>query len=153
MLRHPRCVMARTKECFSFSARPGMFHPYYSRRGEFLGLASLWSIGNRWLWSWQPLRHVARFVAPSTLVKERLLRRASACLCLKHFPGFRTWMWANVDFRIRWVKNLKIFCKKMYIFLRISRLSKLSKFQKENLRLLKTVLFTEKIFCFKFFKI
>ncbi len=41
-----------------------------------------------WLGSWQPLRHVARFGAPSTLAEERLPHHTSACLCLKCIPGF-----------------------------------------------------------------
>ncbi len=41
----------------------------------------------RWLRSRQPLRHVARLGPPSTLA-ERLLRHASARLCLKCIPSF-----------------------------------------------------------------
>ncbi len=63
------------------------FHPYGAWGEPFLGLASLWSTDTRWLGSWQPLRHVARLGAPSTLAEERLPRRASACLCLKCIPG------------------------------------------------------------------
>ncbi len=77
----PWCAIPSTKECFLVSARHGMFRPYCTWGGEFLRLASLWSTDNRWLESWQSLRRVARFVAPSTLAKERLLWRASACLC------------------------------------------------------------------------
>ncbi len=85
---HPRRIMPRTKECFSVSARLSMFHPYCAWGREVLELASLWSTNNRWLGSQQPLRHVTRFIAPSTLAKERLPCHTSACLCLK-YPSFR----------------------------------------------------------------
>ncbi len=62
-----------------------MFCPYCAWGGEFLGLASLWSNNNRWLGSWQPLRHVAWFIAPSTLAKERLPQLASVSSV---FPAF-----------------------------------------------------------------
>ncbi len=81
-------VTPHTKECVSFSARHGMFHPYCTWGREFLILISLSSTDNRWLRSWQPLRNVAQFVAPFTLAKERLPCRTSACLCLKCTPGF-----------------------------------------------------------------
>ncbi len=78
---HPRRISPRTKECFSVSARRGMFCPYCAWGGEFLGLVSLWSTDNRWLGSHQPLRHVAWIVMPPTLAKERVPRHASAsCL-------------------------------------------------------------------------
>ncbi len=60
-----------------------MFHLYCAWGGEFLGLASLWSTNNQWLGSRQPLRNVARFVAPCTPAEERLPRHASVCLCHK----------------------------------------------------------------------
>ncbi len=76
-----------TKECFSVSARRGIFRPYCAWGGGFLWLASLWSTNNQWLGSRQPLRHVAQFVALSTLSEKRLPHRTSACLCLKCIPA------------------------------------------------------------------
>ncbi len=76
-----------SKECFSVSARCGMFYPYCAWGGEFLGLGLLSSTNSRWLGSRQPRRHAARFVAPSTLTKERQ-PRALACLSLKCIPSF-----------------------------------------------------------------
>ncbi len=61
----------QTKECFLVSVRRDMFCQYCACGEEFLGLASFWSTDNQWLESGQPLRHVAQFVAPSTLVVER----------------------------------------------------------------------------------
>ncbi len=72
-----------------FFARRSKFHPYCAWGGEFLRLVSLWSTDNRWLGSQQPLRHVARFVALSTLAEERLPHHASACLCLECISGLR----------------------------------------------------------------
>ncbi len=86
-LCHPRRATPRTKECFSVSVRCGMFRPFCAWGGEFFGLASFWYTDNRWLRLRQPLRHVTRFIAPSTIAEERLLRHASACLCLKCIPS------------------------------------------------------------------
>ncbi len=71
----PRLVL---KSVFQFQR--GMFHPYCAWEVEFLGLASLWSTDNRWLGSLQPLRHVARFIAPFTLAEERLPCRCFGCV-------------------------------------------------------------------------
>ncbi len=92
----------RTKECFSVSARRGMFCPYCAWGGKFLGLASFWCTDNRQLGSQHLLRHVAWFIAPSTLAIERLSHCASACLCLKYIPSFRIkWLWIACVWAIR----------------------------------------------------
>ncbi len=77
--------------------------------GESLGIVSLWSTNNRWPGLRHPPRHVARFVAPSTIAKEKLPRCASACVYLKRIPGLINFdKWSNV------------YC---YIITRINRIS------------------------------
>ncbi len=85
-----------------------MFHPYCAWGGEFLGLASLWSTDKRWLGSWQPLRQVTLFVAPSTLAKERLPCRASAYLYPKYIPGLNLILTTKIILKFFW-KSCKIF--------------------------------------------
>ncbi len=71
---------------------------------------------SQWLGLWQPPRHVAQFVAPSLLPKERKLpRRASACLCLKCFLGF-TFPFHSPPNQPKEVSLQKISKKQIYLF-------------------------------------